>query len=67
MKINISAKTKAAVKSYIRAVAASAITLGLALAADIKPEYAMLLGAIAAPAIKWADAAEKEFGKGSKK
>ena len=63
----MNAKTKSAVKSYLRAVAASAITLGLALAGDIKPEYAMLLGAVAAPAIKWADAAEKEFGKGSKK
>jgi hypothetical protein len=35
-------KTKAAFKSYVRAVLASAITMGIALAADIAPEYAVL-------------------------
>jgi len=41
--------------------------MGIALAADIAPEYAVLIGAIAAPAVKWADKAEKEYGLGSKK
>jgi hypothetical protein len=34
-------KTKAAFKSYVRAVLASAITMGLALAADLAPEQAI--------------------------
>ena len=53
---------KAALKSYLRAVLASAITMGLALAADFAPEYAILIGSIAGPLAKWADRAEKEFG-----
>ena len=60
------AKSKAAFKSYLRAVIASAITMGLALAADLAPEQAILIGAIAAPAAKWADKTEKEYGLGSK-
>lgn len=62
-----SPKSKAAFKSYVRAVLASAITMGIALAADIAPEYAVLIGAIAAPAVKWADKTEKEYGVGSNK
>jgi hypothetical protein len=58
-------KTKAAFKSYVRAVIASAVTMGLALAADLAPEYAILIGALAAPAAKWADKTEKEYGLGS--
>ena len=61
-----SKKTKAAVKSYLRAVLASAITMGLALAADLAPEQAILIGALAAPLVKWADKTEKEYGLGSK-
>lgn len=62
MKINIDAKKKAMFKSYLRAVLASAISTGLALAVNMKPEYAVLIGALAAPAVKWADKAEKDFG-----
>ena len=58
-------KTKAAFKSYIRAVLASAVTMGLALAANLAPEYAVLIGALAAPAAKWADKTEKEYGLGA--
>jgi hypothetical protein len=57
-----SKETKAAVKSYLRAVLASAVTMGLALVADLAPEQAILVGAIAAPLAKWADKTEKEFG-----
>lgn len=53
---------KAAFKSYLRAVLASAVTMGVALATDMAPEYAILIGGITAPAIKWADRAEQEFG-----
>ena len=62
-----SPKTKAALMSYLRAVLASAVTMAIALAADIAPEYAILIGALAAPAAKWADKTEKEFGLGSEK
>jgi len=58
-------KTKAAFKSYLRAVLASAVTMGLALAPNLAPEYAVLIGALAAPAAKWADKTEKEYGLGA--
>jgi len=61
-----SKRTKAAIKSYLRAVLASAITMGLALTADLTPEYAILIGSIAGPLAKWADKTEKEYGLGSK-
>jgi Flp pilus assembly pilin Flp len=53
---------KAAAKSYLRAVLASAVTMGIALATDVAPEYAVLVGGITAPLIKWADKAEEDFG-----
>jgi hypothetical protein len=39
--------------------------MGLAFAADLAPEQAILIGALAAPLAKWADKAEKEYGIGS--
>ena len=60
-----SEKTRAAFKSYLRAVLASAVTMGLALAADLAPEYAILIGSIAGPLAKWADKTEKEYGVGA--
>jgi len=62
MKLKLSKKHKAVLKSYIRAVAGAAVAMGIALITDIAPQYAVLLGAIAAPAIKWADKTEAEFG-----
>ena len=59
-------KAKAAFKSYLRAVLASAITMGLALAADLAPEQAILIGSLAGPLAKWADKTEKEYGLGAK-
>lgn len=53
---------KAAFKSYLRAVLASAVTMGIALVTDMAPEYAILIGGITAPLIKWADRTEQEFG-----
>ena len=58
-------KHKAAIKSYLRAVLASGITVVLAIAADMRPEYAVLLGSIIAPIVKSIDPKEKEFGIGS--
>jgi len=54
---------KAALKSYLRAVLASAATMGIALATDMAPEYAVLIGGLTAPAVKWADKAETDFGR----
>jgi hypothetical protein len=62
MKLKISKKQKAVIKSYIRAIAGSAVAMGIALLTDLAPQYAVLIGAIAAPAIKWADKTEEEFG-----
>ena len=62
----LSKKQIAAIKSYLRAVLASAIVLGIALLTDLAPQYAVLIGAVAAPAAKWADKSEKEFGLGTK-
>lgn len=60
MKLN--KKQIAVLKSYLRAVLGAAVAMGIALLTDLRPEYAVLIGAIAAPAIKWADKAESEFG-----
>jgi len=59
-------KSKAAFKSYLRAVLASAVTMALALAADLAPEQAILIGSLAGPLAKWADKTEKEYGLGTK-
>ena len=64
-KIGIGKKEQAMIKSYLRAVFAAAITMGIALVTDMKPEYAVLIGALAAPLAKWADKTEREFGIGS--
>jgi len=60
MKINNSQKSM--LKSYLRAVIASAFVLGLALVADIRPELAVLLGALLAPVAKYIDPSETDFG-----
>ena len=41
--------------------------MGIATASNVAPQYAVLIGAIAAPLAKWADKAEKEYGVGSEK
>lgn len=63
--MKLTKKHKAAIKSYLRAVAASGITVALAIVADIKPEYAILLGSLIAPLIKAIDpTSAKEVGYG---
>lgn len=49
-------------KSYLRAVLASAVVLVLALIADIRPELAVLVGAAISPLAKYLDPAETDFG-----
>jgi hypothetical protein len=61
-KLKLTKKHKAVIKSYIRAIAGAAVAMGIALITDLSPQYAVLIGAVAAPAIKWADKAEEEFG-----
>ena len=63
--MKLTKKHKAAIKSYLRAIAASGITVALAIVGDIKPEYAILLGSLIAPLIKAIDptsAKEVDYG-----
>jgi hypothetical protein len=60
--MKLSKKTKAALKSYLRAVAASGITVALAIAGDVRPEYSVLLGAVIAPIIKALDPKDTDLG-----
>lgn len=60
--MKLSKSTKNAIKSYFKAVAVSAITLGLALVADIRPEYAVLASALVAPIVKYLDPSDEQVG-----
>ena len=62
MAIKVSPKFKEEFKSYLRSIGVATITVLLALVADIKPEYAILLGSIAAPIFKWIDPTYKSYG-----
>jgi hypothetical protein len=62
MKLKLTKKHKAVIKSYLRAIAGAAVAMGIALLTDLAPQYAVLIGAVTAPAIKWADKTEEEFG-----
>ena len=53
--------------SYLRSVGVATVTVLLALVADMKPEYAVLLGSIAAPIFKAIDPSYKGFGIGKDK
>jgi len=54
---------KEAFKDYCLAVAASGVTLGVSFLLDFAPEYAVLIGAITAPALRWADKNSPEYGR----
>ena len=54
---------KEAFKDYCLAVAASAVTMGVSLLLDFAPEYSVLIGAITAPAVRWADKNSKQYGR----
>ena len=66
MKKWLTPKTKKVIIDYLLAVAASAVTMGTALLMDMKPEYAVLIGAVTAPATKWASTHSKDYGRGTK-
>ena len=65
MKLKLSDKTKKMVIDYFAAVAASAVTIGVSLLIDLKPEYSVLIGAITAPAAKWASKHSHDYGRNS--
>jgi len=52
-----------AFKDYCLAVAASGVTLGVSLLLDFAPEYAVLIGAITGPALRWADKNSPQYGR----
>ena len=63
--MKLTAKAKKAIIDYLLAVAAAAITMGVAMLSDIAPQYAVLIGALAAPAVKWASKHSKDYGRGA--
>jgi len=63
--LKLNPKQVTAVKSYLRALAAAAVVMGIALLTDLAPQYAVMIGALAAPAIKWADKNDSDYGVGS--
>ena len=62
----LSKKQVQAIKDYGLAVLASAVTMGVALLTDMSPQYAVVVGAIAAPLVKWANKNSKDYGVGTK-
>lgn len=54
---------KEAFKDYCLAVIASGVTMGIALLLDFAPEYAVLIGAVTAPAARWADKNSTQYGR----
>ena len=63
--IKISDQQKKALKDYGLAVLASAVTMGVALLTDMAPQYAIIIGALAAPITKWASKNSKDYGLGA--
>ena len=64
--MKLSPKMKEAVKSYLRSIGTATITVLLALVADVKPEYAILVGALVAPLARALDPKDFSFGVSSK-
>lgn len=62
-KFKLDPKKKKMVTDYLLAVAAAAVTMGVALVTDMAPQYAVLIGALAAPATKWASKHSKDYGR----
>jgi hypothetical protein len=63
--MKITSKHKKALKDYGLAVLASAVTMGVALLTDMAPQYAIVIGALAAPLTKWASKNSKDYGVGA--
>jgi hypothetical protein len=56
-----------AIKSWATAVAAVSVFSGVQLLTELAPQYAALIAALVAPALKWADKNDDAFGLGTKK
>ena len=67
MKKFLTPKRVKAVKAWATAVVAVAVFSGVQLVTDLAPQYAALIAALAAPAVKWADKNDDAFGLGTKK
>ena len=65
-RFRLSDKQKKAFKDYGLAVLAAAVTMGIGLATELAPQYAVLIGALAAPLVKWASKNSKDYGVGTK-
>jgi hypothetical protein len=63
--IKIKDSQKKAIKDYSLAVIASAVTMGVALLTEMAPQYAVVIGALAVPATKWASKNSKDYGVGA--
>lgn len=63
MKFKLDAKKKKMVTDYLLAVAAAAVTMGVALLTDMAPQYAVVIGALTAPVTKWASTHSKDYGR----
>lgn len=63
-KFKLDVKKKKMIVDYVLAVAAAAVTMAVALITDMAPQYAVLIGALAAPATKWASKHSKDYGRG---
>jgi hypothetical protein len=59
---HLTPQRKALLKSYARHIAGAGVTVSLLLLTDMAPQYAVLIGAVFGPAVKWADKSEKEYG-----
>jgi hypothetical protein len=59
-------KKKEILKSYLRSVSAATVTTALALVADVRPELAILAGAVVAPLMRYLDPKDNQFGINSK-
>lgn len=62
MKKFLNDKQVKALKSYLRAVAAVAVFAAVQFATDLAPQYTMVIAALVAPALKWADKNDKDYG-----
>jgi hypothetical protein len=65
MMIKINDEQKKALKDYGLAVLSSAVTMAVAMLTDMAPQYAIVIGALAAPATKWASKNSKDYGIGA--
>jgi len=64
--MTINKNQKEIIKSYLRSVAVVTVTTILALVADVRPEFAILAGAVVAPLMRFLDPKNDQFGINSK-